>query len=647
MKDASLRIKFSACVTIAVLCLAVPILIHNTQQRLELIHANVQQTQATLFDLLSVDAREALETGLYDHLQSRFDQLTQRPDINAIELRDENNKTQVNSPITMSYAGDWVSQSIEQNASGRLLEFPGRTEKSVEVTTPKRLGTLNISFNPALKDAQLQQMKIETGILLVLALFFAIGCAVSVNYFITRRIAQMAKGLIDIQHGNYHPNLSHTSNDELGQLAKHINETGAAVERYEASLQADKEKKIAEQAARTEKEVRSLSMIQNLMNDLRQSIEGTFNEAVELAQEHVSNQAHSLIVNMMNSLRAVDEVQHILEKDELPAYPRYVSDTLTNCITNLERGLGVIASRKQFPIDILVSDSIRKTEDCILIDQHATLRYLTLALEYWPQQLKSFHSQWHIRISVEDKNALVFELKVHTLPLSANQWEQMQQHLIYPLDVPKQERSPLQKSLKKMEEIISVRQSIAVEQNESLTFRYAFQCILGASIEEITEQAKQRFGHHKRIAVVGSTTFVATLKQQFEHLYVDVYAFSYQDILQNKEPLNDQYGLALVDIDSDTQQAQAVLKHLQKFTASSLLRIALSHTPIEQRKPSDKNRYLTDLSDEYLRLPISHTDIARVINSLSANDVARNAILAMQNGFNQPTPSDHPSTDLK
>ncbi len=580
MKDLSLRIKFSAWVTFAVLLITVPMLMYHTQQKLALLNASFIQNQETLLNILKLDAKEALETGLFDHVHSRFDTLVQRSDIYAIELRDENNKTLVASPSTPIYTGEWVVQTINQKHRSGFLRLAGEKFEDNSIKEIQ-LGTLSISFNTSGKKAQLNQLITETGVLLILAVMFALACVFLTNHFVTRRIACMADALIGIQKGNYHPNLNHDTNDELGKLAKQINETGTAIEHYEQSLKKDRDKTIAEHAARTEKEVRSLFIIQNSMTEVRKNIEASFSKMLALIQENNANEFHALIADMIESLRSVDDVQMLLEKDEPPNHPHFFTDTLTHCASGFERGLKIIASRKNFPMTIKIDPLLNDSNPFILIDIQATLHLLALALEYWPQQLGIRNHAWQININLNSTGTIIFDLSVEGAPLTSKHWGKLHSHLTH--GESKSSSMPaLQIMLRKLSHNTGLQHSITIKENNRIHITYESRCITGENKADILTQAKTRYGNQKHIALIGGSNFLESTRFQFEHLFIDVCAIPYQSILNNEYRIDSQYGMALVDVDSDKNSARAVLEMLNQNEYPELLRIAMSHQPGEQ-----------------------------------------------------------------
>jgi len=635
MRNTSLRIKFTLYVAATIALLTLPILLNDYFQRMALLNANFEQNQATTLDSLTFDAREALETGLFEHFNHRISHFVARSDIYTIELRNDERKTVGFAPELTFYHGAIATRKIYSRADGELFDH---VNQSASIADGKYLGTLLVYFNDTPQQAQVTRLILETILLLLGICIIAVVCMVLADRYLTRRITQMAKALVGIQKGDYHPNLSSSNSDELGQLAQLINETGSALEQFERDKTRERDKKIADHTSRIEKEIRNFSLIQNLVGDVKDSIEKTFSQAVKFTDKDNSDKAHQLITGMVDSIRSVDEIQLILEKDELPSHRRYTAERVSHYGASIEKGISTLASRKEFPIRLIIDKEIYSSDRYVLVDVNATMRLLALALEYWPLSLNTEENPWQITVSVqhhfERSPTIRLELSAEVNHLDREAWQDIQSSI---LTSSEEEQEPLKKMLTKLTQSYQVQQAIQFDDCKQVIVSYEFEYISGLSPKEVFAQVKEKLGGRKKVFLVGSDEFISSVGYQLEALFIDYSCATYEELandasITHKHNDAQLFGLVLVDCVSDFTLAKQIMNDFNRANPQlRTLKVGLVDQYYYENTLIRGVNLHADLdADDIMTLPISPSDIIRLVSGLSSDEVVNDFIRTLQ-----------------
>lgn len=444
------------------------------------------------------------------------------------------------------------------------------------------------------------------------------GAAHALNRHITRTINSLCNTLVQIRKLNIideaHKNIDCT---ELAPLTVEINAIAHELDQLRRAHDQHKSIKVSEHTSLAGRELSNLSIIQSLTRDLRGLIEQTFSVAVMVTQGNDSPTTQVLTTNMVEGISMIDEVLLLLEKDELPTRRRFAVDTLSNHIHSVEHIIETLANDKPFPIRLALEKNITDANGFIVTDIHATIRFLSLCLEYWPKQLHTQYTPWHITIGMitpADRNPLLY------YEFTSNHVDPSTIRSLETQFINDGINNSLEKKLNNIMKLYGMDRTITHPTPEQTVIKYTYDLIIEEKKADVARLFKAKYGVRKQILLVGNIEFLESVGQQFDALHIEHRKRFYHEIAEDSPGLDSLTGLIMVDCIGNPGQARRILND---FTNTQINQNVIRVSVV------DKHALLPPLTndtliheeypaDEFLNHPVLPTDIARLIHGLNA-----------------------------
>lgn len=470
----------------------------------------------------------------------------------------------------------------------------------------------------AVLSAIKQGIVAQTLISIALVAVCLLGAAHTFNRHIKRTINSLCNTLVQIRKQNIIDE-AHKNSDciELAPLTVEINAIAHELDRLRRAHYQQKSIKVSEHTSLAGRELSNLSIIQSLAKDLRGLIEQTFSVAVMVTQDNDSPSSQILTANMVEGISVIDEVLLLLEKDELPTRRRFAMDTLSSHIHSVEHIIETLANGKSFPIRLALEKNITDNHGFIVTDIHATIRFLSLCLEYWPKQLHTRHTPWHITIGMitpANRNPLLYYefTSNHVDPSTIRGLEtQLINDGI---------NNSLEKKLNNIMKLYGMDRTITHPTPEQTVIKYTYDLIIEEKKTDVARLFKAKYGVRKQILLVGNIEFLESVGQQFDALHIEHSKRFYHEVGEESPGLDSLTGLIIVDCIGDPGQARRILSYYNNTRINqNVIRVSvIDKHALLQPLTNDTLIHEEYPADEFLNHPILPTDIARLVHGLNA-----------------------------
>ncbi len=458
----------------------------------------------------------------------------------------------------------------------------------------------------------------QTLISIALVSVCLIGFASVLNCHIKRTINRLCNTLIQVREQNIideaHKN---DKSPELAPLTLEINEIAQELDQLRRAHDHQKSIKVSEHTSQAGRELSNLSIIQSLVSDLRGLIEQTFSVAVMVTQDNTSPSSQVLTANMVEGISMIDEVLLLLAKDELPTRRRFSMDTLCNYGHSIERIVETLAGGKSFPIRLALEKSITDANEFTLTDIHATIRFLSLCLEYWPKQLHTQHTPWYITVGLINPTgkspSLYYEFASDHVDRSAIRGIETQ-------ILSGTNSSSLAKKIQNIMSLYGMRRVITHPSPGKTAITYTFDLVIGKKETDVVRAFKDQYGARKQILLIGNIEFLESVGEQFDALYIEHSKRFYHEVGEGSPGLDSLTGLILVDCIGDPGQARKILNYFNNPRVNqNVIRVSvIDKHALLQPITNDTLIHEEYPADEFLTHPILPTDIVRLIHGLNA-----------------------------
>lgn len=520
----------------------------------------------------------------------------------------------------------FIAALMAYQASQRIAEINVYQEHLQRLATANSEHKLGLKIGLASPLAQdLSKTKktivVETLLWLAFIALFALSAMHRLNKIFYHAIKRLSNTLADIRERNQTPKIPRkvAANTllEFTPLMLEVNKLAREMARMRRAQHQQHSNKVAEHASQTDKELRNQSIIHNLATDLRGLIEQTFSVAVMVTQDNTSPSTQVLTANMVEGISMIDEILLLLDKDELPTRRRFTMDTLCNYAHSIERIVETLANGKTFPIRLALEKNLTDNTDFMLTDIHATIRFFSLCLEYWPQQLHTLHTAWYITVGLrthaDRAPALYYEFASDHVERGASHALDAQLNI-------ESNMSPLAKKINNLMKLYGMQRNITQPSPGHTVIQYSYDLIIGKKEDDVARAFKAKYGVRKHILLVGNIEFLTTVGQQFDALYIDHSKRFYDEVGSHAANIDSMTGLVLVDCIGNPAHARRVLAHFNKtHLQQNILRVSVieKHALLQ---PFTHETLVHEQfpADEFLTHPILPTDIVRLIYGLNA-----------------------------
>lgn len=557
------------------------------------------------------------------------------------------------SAIVLLMAGIIAFHSIRQITIIYAYQDQIRIEShTVEPSNVDQALNLTSSLAPISLPPKLTKTNIIIEALLWVALLALTGFAGGKSWLRSSNLAleSLAQELADIRKRKVRrPASNQISADGFSALRLEMDHISHELSHLHESQHQLHVKRISQDTDQAKKELRNLTLTQDLTNELREQIEQVFSLAVKATKNNSSASSLILINKVVEGIATVDEILQLLEKDELPTRRRFSMDNLYNHALTIEQIVKTLSVGKTFPVKIKIEKGLNNQGDYVLTDTHAMIRLLSLCLEYWPQELQTQDNPWCISVGTQALANQNIELYIEfsSVHVSSDNWHSLSTrstasslaaHLSTEFKTPS-----LAGKINNLMSIYWMQSTLTLPQLNQVNIRYSHELVVGRNEADVIKGFNAKHGARKNILLIGDHEFLASVGQQFDALYINYSKLRYQDAGNDSQAIDDAIGLVLVDCISDTKQAQRVLNLLgNKHAYQNILRVSiideqseenillendnLGDCPVRVKSSSNQTQYF---ADEVLTLPLAPTDVVRLIYGLNS----QNTVSAMIQKF--------------
>ncbi len=625
MRNISLAIKIPIFIALFSAMLSFPVLLTTNHQQIKSLESNFYSNQETLLNVIIPDAREALETGMYSYFQDRINQLSERTDIFSIELRNDNNT------IIASVRDD---NGGNENSSVRMTHkihtITSRKVLGIDRLSPSLeqfIGTITIEFNNAEKQKKLNAIKTQLWAFTLTTIIMVLACIFIVNFFITKPIAIMGKALIDIQKGNFHPEIPVSGKDEMGILSETILKTGMELEQREKDKLAEYDRQISEYTERSNQDIRKITRIRDSLEELRASARLGFDLSSVLFSRKESKEASILLTNALESIATINNMQGEIE-DENISHRRFCSETLKNYAISIEKTVAFIACTVRFPIQIIIDKGITDSNRHILVDLKSTMRLFSLALDYWPKALETDDNPWFITVSIEENLGKEKSIMIEFLTNDAAPYA-----IVSVAKKPSWEAcDPVLRKIENLEETDGIHQLLSIKSDTSIAIQYVCDYIDSESASGILHKYKNIFKFNRRVLLLGESPQLLNIGKRLETLHIDTIKTTYnkQELIENI--IDHNTAIILIDCATSAENMRMTMTLLSGLRSAYKFMIVAVVNDKELLQIENGNFELHEIMgiDHVISYPVSTEDIGLLINGMSSDEIISHAIKSIQ-----------------
>lgn len=210
---------------------ALPLTILDYFNKVKLIDEHHNNVHDIVKKNLSFDARESLQTGLFELFEEKCKYFIEEKNIAAVELKDSNDITVSLIPKGHVKSGIVDSITIFSGYKNSAFSFENRYTENDDIKGDK-LGTLILYQNSGKYNEAVKSLYQDTFLLFLMSIFVCgIGLFV-VSYFIYSPLHKIFKGLYELKRRNYNHKIDLDLDDELGELARLIDSTSKEIEKH-------------------------------------------------------------------------------------------------------------------------------------------------------------------------------------------------------------------------------------------------------------------------------------------------------------------------------------------------------------------------------------------------------------------------------
>lgn len=622
MRDLSLRIKIPIFIALVSALLTFPLLIITNSQQVKTLESNFYKNQKMMLSLIILEANEALETGMYHDVQYRINQLSKRRDIFSIELKNSHHNIRASAYNLDGKSDTSMSENLYRDNQPTILGLAS------DPTDPKLfLGSIIIKFDDSEKERRLKTLEYQLWSF-TLAIFLIIFlCIFGVNVLITNPIEIMGAALINIQKGIFHTKIPEFGKDEIGTLSTTILETGIEIERREQDKLQEHDKKISEYTEKSNQDIKKITRIRDILEDLRASARLSFELASIVLSQNDSKEANLILANALDSIASINNMQGIIEEEHI-THRLFSSETLNNYAMLIDKTIEIIADTARFPIQLIIDKEITNSGRHILIDVKTTMRLLSLALEYWPKALETDDNPWFIAVSIEEKigqeKMIMIEFTTnnaspHTLNSIAKKprWELC---------------DPILRKIQKLEDTDGIEQRLSIKNNSSVSIQYVCDYVDSESASGILDKYKQIFKFNRSIALLGQSSQLSSIGKRLEARHIDTRKATHDNPKTIKQMVDHSTGIILVDCQTSSEKLHTTMNLLSNLRAEYKFMIIGVVRPHELSDIEDGFFEIHEIMgfDDMISFPVSADEVDLLINSMSSDEIISEAIHFMR-----------------
>lgn len=210
---------------------ALPLTILDYFQKVKLIDEHYDNIQELVVKNLSFDARESLQTGLFELFEDKCKFFIEERNISAVELRDADGITISLTPKGKVPSGVTDSLAIFSGSKNGVFSIENKMT-GFDDQNGEQIGTLILYQYRGKYDEAVILLYQDTLLIFGLSLLVCFLGLFVVNYFIYSPLHKIFNGLYEIKKRNYSHKIELSKDDELGELARLINSTSQEIEKY-------------------------------------------------------------------------------------------------------------------------------------------------------------------------------------------------------------------------------------------------------------------------------------------------------------------------------------------------------------------------------------------------------------------------------